>query len=91
MDKDFWGGDIKHFKTKNKDVTECRNACMADKSCKAFSMLKNTGRCYLKHGGHKPISNNGNIISGLKRCYKGEFEAGYCVFYTCIVGTGRLG
>ena len=72
MDKDFWGGDIKHFTTKNKNVIECRNACMAEKSCKAYSMLKNNGVCYIKHGGHKPISNNGNIISGLKRCYLGK-------------------
>ena len=72
MDKDFAGGDIKTFITKDKNIIECKTACMAEKACKAYTYIKADGRCYIKHSGHKKLSVNAKCISGLKKCYTGN-------------------
>ena len=74
MERDIHGGDIKHFLTKKDNVLECRNACMKDKKCKAFTYQKKARNCWLKDDTHNPNSENRNLISGFKRCYYGELE-----------------
>lgn len=72
MNRNLSGGDIRHFKSKSKkSPVECRNACMAEKRCTAFTFDKRNGNCWLKEPNHRPISRDNNLISGLKRCYYG--------------------
>ena len=66
---DFNGGDITNFRTKDKNVDECKSRCMKHAGCVAFTYHKGNGHCWLKHGGYRHGTRNDNLISGTKFCY----------------------
>lgn len=68
---DMVGGDLRSFMTKNKNIDECKKACLANKNCVAFTMNKNNGQCWIKHTGHRAASFNAARETGLKSCYIG--------------------
>ena len=72
MEGNLGGGDIRHFRTKKSGLLTCRNACMKDKRCKAFTYNKAAHHCWLKNDNHNPHNRDRNAISAYKRCYYGE-------------------
>jgi len=75
MDRNLWGADIKTFITSGKNIVECKTKCLKHKECTAFTYHKPSGRCWLKHPGHKPLAYDNKLISGFKSCYEGTWNS----------------
>ena len=65
---DYWNGGVGEASTPLEDRPYiCRDLCLEDSYCDAFTYVYNPGVCWLKHG--QPDQTRGaGMVSGIKEC-----------------------